>query len=441
MWSARRRRIFRRRLLWSPWPPDPLAWRRPGGAVLVGLFILLVLLALLVAGRGARARPARAAPAEAVPGTCVDGVLPHGALSRVCVPPSGWNGELVVWGHGYVAFNEPIGFYNLELPNGGSLPDLVQSLGYAFATTSYRQNGLTVVEGIEDVRELVAAFPQVAGRSPLRTYMVGASEGGLISALLIERYSGLFSGGLAACGPVGDFRLHVDYIGDFRVLFDYFFPGVLPGSAISVPTTLVDGWDSTYRPAVLAAVAARPLAAQQLLKVSGAAIDPSDPSTVQTTVENVLWYAVFGTNDANAKLGGNPYGNRGRVYSGSLDDARLNLNVQRYTADAAALGNIPPYQTSGLVTKPLVLPHTTGDEQVPFTHELLYRAKVVTTGSAARVTQIPIAAYGHCNFTEAQLLGSFALLVKQVIGTEPVTITSRAGVADAVRQLRDARLG
>jgi hypothetical protein len=32
-------------------------------------------------------------------------------------------------------------------------------LGYAFATTTYRQNGLAILEGVDDIRELVAAFP------------------------------------------------------------------------------------------------------------------------------------------------------------------------------------------------------------------------------------------------------------------------------------------
>ena len=39
-----------------------------------------------------------------------------------------------------------------------NLPALVLSQGYAFATTSYRQNGLAILEGADDIRELVTAF-------------------------------------------------------------------------------------------------------------------------------------------------------------------------------------------------------------------------------------------------------------------------------------------
>ena len=46
-----------------------------------------------------------------------DGVQSSGALYRVCMPDGSWNGKLVVYAHGYVAFNEP-----LKVPDD-SLPD------------------------------------------------------------------------------------------------------------------------------------------------------------------------------------------------------------------------------------------------------------------------------------------------------------------------------
>src|ERR1700704_1114412 len=122
-----------------------------------------------------------AAPAEAslpVAGACQQGTLPHGALSLTCVPTTGWNGDVVIFAHGYVPSTAPLGFYHLDIAAGTSLPDLVQSLGFAFATTSYRQNGLAILEGIDDIRELVAAFTVIAPRPPLRAFLVGGSEGG-----------------------------------------------------------------------------------------------------------------------------------------------------------------------------------------------------------------------------------------------------------------------
>src|SRR5256885_305435 len=110
------------------------------------LRLCVVATVLLSSGIVAAPAGAHAAP---TPGPCQDGTLPSGALSRICIPSTGWNGDLVVWAHGYVDATQPITFYHLDLPGGLYLPALVQSLGYAFATTSYRKNGLAVLEGVD----------------------------------------------------------------------------------------------------------------------------------------------------------------------------------------------------------------------------------------------------------------------------------------------------
>lgn len=376
-------------------------------------FVLLV--ALLVSS-GIIAGPARA-QAQPQPGECEEGVLPHRALSLMCIPATGWNGDLVVWAHGYTAFNEPLGFQNLDF-NGLYLPDLAQRLGFAFATTSYRQNGLAILEGSDDIRELVSAFWRTTPGERGRTYLTGASEGGIITTLLIEQSPELFSGGLAACGPIGDFQRQLDYIADFRVLFDFYFPLVLPGEAIHIPARVIENWDDTYVPRIKAAVARKPGAARELIRVSGTAIDPADPATIETTIINMLWYSAFATNDANDKLGGNPYDNTQRRYTGSSNDGLLNLLVKRYEAEPQALRAVKSYETTGEVTRPLITLHTTGDEIIPQWHERLYRTKVRAMQSTDNVTIIPINRYGHCNFTAQEVVGGFALLVLQVTGSE-----------------------
>ena len=363
-----------------------------------------------------------------LPSRVAQGTLLHGALYLICVPTTGWNGDTVVYAHGYTPVSAPLGFRNLVLPDGSYLPDLVLGQGYAFATTSYRQNGLSILEGTDDIRELVATFPQVSGNIAAHTYLAGVSEGGLISTLLIERSPSLFSGALAACGPIGSFREQINYLGDFRILFDYFFPGVLPPSPINVPEEVMADWEVTYVPAITQALAANPSAAAQLMNTfiqsSGAPIHLRDPSTWGPTTLNLLWYNVFATNDARQKLGGNPFDNINRAYSGSAQDSLLNEKVARFGADSAALEQLGAYETSGQVTLPLLTVHTTGDDIVPFWQEQRYLAKEQASGKGS-VRVIPVERYGHCNFSATEVLGAFKqLALPPSLGSPPLAPAS-----------------
>jgi pimeloyl-ACP methyl ester carboxylesterase len=356
-------------------------------------------------------------PQTASAATCQDGLQATGAVYRICMPPA-WNGNLVVWAHGYVDPQEPVGIPEgqLTLPDGTSLPDIVTELDFAFATTSYRDNGLVVPFGVADIVDLVGLFSAIHG-SPNTTYLIGASEGGLITALAVEQRPDIFDGGIAACGPVADFRSQVDHFGDFRVLFDYFFPGILPAGGPEVPQEVIDSWDTVFEPAIVAAIQSDSSAIQQLMAVSGAPFDPTDLTTVVETVRGLLWYNVHSTNDGIAKLGGNPYDNSSRIYHGSNNDWLLNWGVQRFQADPAALAEIEAnYQTSGALTVPLITLHTTGDPIVPYWHEIGYEWKTQAAGSSFLHVNIPIERYGHCNFEADEALYSlFILLILDTI--------------------------
>jgi pimeloyl-ACP methyl ester carboxylesterase len=384
---------------------------------------LLLIAAIICPLAGAPA--ARAA--GPTPGPCAEGALPGGALWLICVPASGWNGDVVLWAHGYVAPQEPLQFANLDLPDGTYLPELVQQLGFAFATTSYRSNGLVALDALDDMRQLVAQYRALARPAPAsRTYLTGASEGGLVNALLAERSPQLFSGALAACGPVGSFHAQLAYWGDFRLLFDYFFPDVLPGSPIAIPQELIDSWDTVYAPRISDAIRANPVAARELIATARAPIDPADPDTVLATTLSLLWYNVFATNDGVGRLGGNPFDNQRRWYSGSSNDLRLNLAIPRYTADPDALLALAAYETSGRPAIPVVLPHTTRDELIRVDQAIRYWLKARPAGDGP-VTPVLVPRYGHCNFTTAELLLSFGLLVLQVTGEPDPRIAAMAG--------------
>jgi pimeloyl-ACP methyl ester carboxylesterase len=339
---------------------------------------------------------------------CSDGTLEHGALYRICFPGT-WNGDLVLYAHGYVAPDQPLALPSDQI-GGQSVADIVNGLGYAFATTSYRANGLVVPEATEDLVELDATMRRLYRPDPGRSLVVGVSEGGLVTALAIEQHPDLFDGGLAACGPVGSFRNQLDYFEDFRVVFDYLFPGVIPGSVVDVPASVTAGWESIYAPAVVIALLAHPDRARELVRITGAPVARDDLPSIAVTAVGILWYNVIGSANAQARLAGQPYDNSTRVYSGSSNDAALNAGVARFTADPAVVSSLGQFETSGVLTVPLVTLHTTGDPIVPVGHESLYAAKVSQAGASELLTQTAIERYGHCSFEAAELLAAFSTL-------------------------------
>jgi hypothetical protein len=363
--------------------------------------------------------------------TEADARLSSGALFQVCVNPATWNRDIVVFIPGY---HDPA--------RAPSLPeDLTQSptsflfteLGYAFATTSFRGTGLiqpeTWIGGdlLELVRTARTLIENTTGRSMRFVYQTGGSQGGLGTVLAVERYPGTFSGGLAACGPIGDYRKQIAYVADFRAVYDYFFTGVPPEWPVWQQS--LDAGDpgyvdpSTWPDAELESSTALDDPANagriaQVLQVTHAPIDPNDPATIKGTTLGLLWYSFRGTTDAISKLGGSPYTNIGRSYTGSLDDAALNAGVARfrYSADDAKVAGL---QTSARLVRPLVTIHTTGDPIVPIWHETLYRNRLSFLSKLLE-TRITINRYGHCNFTDAEVLAAFAVLVLKVTGVNLV---------------------
>jgi pimeloyl-ACP methyl ester carboxylesterase len=355
---------------------------------------------------------------------CNEGVLDHGALYQICFPAN-WNGDLVLYAHGYVQPGSALALPNDQV-GGQSVSSAVNGLGYAYATTSYRANGLVAVEAIEDLVELETLIRRLYRPDPSRSVIVGVSEGGLVAALSAERYPDRFDGALAACGPVGSFRRQLEYFDDFRVVFDYLFPGVIPGSPVDVPENVTARWDAVYTPAVVAALLTKPEAARELIRITRAPVASDDLASIAITTVGLLWYNVIGSRDAQARLGGQPYDNSSRVYSGSSDDAALNAGVARFTADPSALAALAEFETSGNLSVPMVTLHTTGDPIVPVEQEAVYADKVRQNGAGIRLTQTAVDRYGHCSFEAAELFGAFTTLIQKVPRTA-VTTASVSG--------------
>ncbi len=386
---------------------------------------LRIMLLLALAGVGAfAAAPARAQNA-AWPAECQQGALPSGDLSYpadqqilVCIPQN-WNGVLVVYAHGYVAPQAslalPIG--ELTLSNGKTVPEVLLPLGFAFATTSYHKNGYAIEQAGNDINALVS---YVKGFAPVqRVLIAGASEGGLITAMLVERFPETYAGGLALCGPVGGMPYQTKYLGDFRVVFDSYFPNVFDFGATDVPLDAYQSWGTEYVPAISNAILTHPRQTNDLFRVTQAARNPLDPrNSAATTAITDLYYSVWGTNDLIATAGGQPYDNRSTIYRGSSNDLALNAKVERVTGSPVAQQYIAQfYQTTGQLQRPLVTMHTLLDPAVPFAHELIYANLTANAGQLGNLTVLPVLRYGHCTFTADEVLGAFGVLVAKVSGT------------------------
>jgi pimeloyl-ACP methyl ester carboxylesterase len=379
--------------------------------------------------------PAHAQPTSpaigSTPATCTEGTQASGATYRICMPAT-WNNRLLIYAHGYVAPNRPVGIPEDQMTIPGTntrVDQFVNAQGYAFATSGYSTNGLAIVLGLADLVDLVSIFA-TQQTTPTKVLLAGVSEGGLITMLAVEQYPELFDGGLALCGPYGNFRQQIDYFGDFRVAFDYFFPGLIPPSPVAIPSELLDTWEtSTYSTTVKPVIVDPANASQldQLLAVTGAPFNSALPSTKESTVERLLWYNIYATNDARVKLDGQPFDNQNRSYAGSTDDTQLNQSMQRFSADEAALNAIAAaYETTGVLTVPLITMHTTGDPVVPYWHAIQYRGKTIAADNMALHEHIQVNAYGHCQFSAFDVLGAFNRLVTLVDNPPPYRPVSRS---------------
>jgi pimeloyl-ACP methyl ester carboxylesterase len=358
--------------------------------------------------------PASSARAQSV---CdPDGFQESGSIYRICMPTTGYNNMLVVWAHGFQHAGTRVSIPEDQLCiNGFCLPELVNSLGFAFATNSYSKTGLAVLQGKADIVDLVNIFKSQKG-APTKVYLIGASEGGLITALNLEQRPDVFAAGVAACGPIGDFPSQINFFGDARATFEYFFPGLIPGDPFHPDPAFVAVWNDYYQNSVKPFLL-DPAHRHQLDQWVTVAKLPFDANnylpTVEQSFQDALRYSVTDLTEGATTLGGFPFDNRFRWYSGSDNDFLLNIQVPRVGADAAAITQMTTfYNTTGVLARPLMSLHTLRDQQVPYWHEQIYDWKTFWAGSfLSRHLEFPVDRYGHCNFTQDEALFSFAVML------------------------------
>jgi pimeloyl-ACP methyl ester carboxylesterase len=334
----------------------------------------------------------------------VTGKTGPGALYALHVPAD-WNGDLILFLRGFTPTAWPVALPDADPLYGSryaAIRDSALAHGYAFAWSSNSENGLAIKDAVIRTRQLKGLFVAKFGR-PQHTYVWGLSMGGAGALHLAEQNPALFDGVLSECGVALGFAPIIDQRFNLRVLFDYFYPGVIPGPATAFPADV--DW-AMVQPGVIAAIMANPAAAIELAAVDQVRLAYDGFSELVQHIVTSLTFssAWWWTGDIWARTNGKPFFDNSTLwYTGSSDDVALNAAVARFTAHPSAVNEIAHwYSPSGRLNVPVLMIHTQRDQQTPIRHVLAFAELVAAAGSGDLLVQRIQDRFGHCVFTAAE---------------------------------------
>ena len=103
------------------------------------------------------------------------------------------------------------------------------------------------------------------------------------------------------CGPLGGPLQELQYAGDARVTFDFYFPGVLPGTPFSVPPgtslSLRSGWTQPAVPQRRCCAGGRPSATLQW--ATAARLPFNNTTELTNSALYVIGFVLRFTNDSS----------------------------------------------------------------------------------------------------------------------------------------------
>ena len=334
-----------------------------------------------------------------------------GGLYRIEIPEK-WNGELVLFAHGFVPNTGPNGS-NLRVANHRIREHLVQ-LGFAWAASSYRCNGYVPGQGLVDTVALIDLFTKSNdGRAPQRTYLTGESMGGHVTLLGMQEFPTTFAGGLAMC-PAGP------------ELFDYF-------AAVSAAAEVITGvqFNADTMPQDIA----------KMTELLGKPPEYTEKGRQLASVQIQLSGGPrpFAAEGLASRFLGNMATSQGALLSSTTPTNRavdtahikyaideglgltadaLNAKARRKQGDPQMRSRNGPYEEvvpfDGKIQRPLLTMHGTGDLYVPIFLEQALKRAVVATGNERLLVQRIYRIGAHCQFSQPEMIKAFDDLVKWV---------------------------
>lgn len=330
--------------------------------------------------------------------------------------PADWNRTLVLYIHGIRDAEAPVDLHGGNQDDIIGLTGQLVDLGYAVGYSSFTENGWAVRDGAIRTHQLSGLFTSSFGR-PERVYLVGHSMGALIAIKLAESFPRLYDGVLPVCGVIGGAPMTVDYIGNIRLLFDFFYPGVLPGSVVDPAGATLEQTVGAAQAAMLAdlngafALAAVMSAIGMPLPLAGSTPPEQVPSLVGTILY-VLGFHVRGFDDLTRRTHGHP----------AFDNADTDYVVPAVQATIPRYSARPDgreylrlwYEPTGQLRVPTLALDPMFDPIAPLFHKQAYAEAVAGHGAAGLFAQRAIPTFGHCNVPTQTTLAAFLDLVAWV---------------------------
>ncbi len=394
--------------------------------VTIAMLLAMAGLALVPMGADAQAAPDTwfvdedKLPFDAIDGMPADqywGVIGNAGY-RVEVPEN-WNGDLVMWAHGFRGEG-----LELTVDNHPQREHLL-GRGYAWAASSYEENAYNILTGVESTKALADFFnEEIADEPAERVYMTGASMGGHITAVSIEKYHRLYSGAMPICGVLGDFEL-----------FDFFLDYNLAAQQLalgenSFPITDVGEWYGETVPAIKDAFSAVPgsfpfvLSAEgekfkNLVELRSGGVRPNYDEAfafwhsfpTATGAGNFFFDLGLGDGTLPNTGGLSVLNNSATRYqldddsALSAEERELNRAMTRLVQDRGARQN--GEAITGKIRDRVLSLHNLGDLFVPFEMQKDYARDVASQGRSNRLVQRAIRGAGHCDFTPYELNTAF----------------------------------
>ncbi|SBT41434.1 alpha/beta hydrolase family protein [Micromonospora narathiwatensis] len=340
----------------------------------------------------------------------------HRHAGYIIETPARWNGDLVMWAHGYrgqtsVLTPEPPAF---------ELRQRMLAQGYAWASSSYDRNGYDIRSGVLGTRDLADLFARTVKR-PKRTLIAGVSMGGHVIGRSLEQYPNYYAGALPMCGVLGDHELF-DFFLDYNLVAQALaglpaYPPPADYLTNAVPRIQVALGLAGLRPGGPDTTndLGRQLRAVTVNRSGGER--PGAEAAFAVWKDFLFGIAVTDGGDSPAQRPGQLATNLLTRYSPN-SPVNVNATVQRVAPEnprqrlSPTLTEVP--RISGRPTVPVLTLHDLGDLFVPFSMEQAYARDAAGHGRSRLVVQRAVRAAQHCEFSPAEAGAAWDDLVSWV---------------------------